>query len=230
MLFLATIVTPTVCSCLCPNESWVFDSGYLARWSFDGTLNDINNIYNATSYNNPSFVTNGYVNQALFFDASLIQSLSAPYIPLAYTSFTVEVWLNPTLFPNLIDHSILGLCPSATPNQCLYLLIRKINSNYYLYFGFFADDCHGNTSLTLNQWIHAAFVFDITTLTQSIYLNGILDNSCTASSPIMASTGSVTIGAIPAIIPINNMNFFQVSLFLAMNQDFVVCTRILGLY
>jgi hypothetical protein len=26
------------------------------------------------------------------------------------------------------------------------------------------------------------------------------------------------------------MNFFQVSLFLAMNQDFVVCTRILGLY
>ncbi len=208
-LSLATIIPTTVCSCLCANESIIFDSGFLARWTFDNTLTDITNVYNATSYNNPSFVINGYVNQALFFNASLNQSLSAPYIPLAYTSFTIEVWLQPTLFPNVEDHSILGLCPNSAPNQCLHLVIRQINSNHYLYFGFFADDCQGNTPVTLNQWIHAAFVFDITTLTQSIYINGILDNSCTASSPIIATTGSVTIGTVPGIIPLDNMNFYQ---------------------
>jgi hypothetical protein len=147
----------------------------------------------------------------LFLDASDFQSLSASYISLANTSFTIEVWLQPTLFPNLIDHGILGLCPSAASYQCLHLLIRKSGSNNYLYFGFFGDDCQGNTALSLNVWIHAAFVFDITTLTQSIYLNGILDNSCVASAPIMATTGLITIGTIPGIIPINNVNFYQVN-------------------
>jgi hypothetical protein len=170
------------------------------------------NIYNATSINNPSFNTNGYVNQALLFDASFNQSLSTPYIPLASTSFTIEVWLKPTIFPNLVDHSIFGLCPSATSYQCLYVVIRTISANQYLYFGFYNADCLGNTTLTLNQWIHAAFVFDMASLTQSIYLNGILDNSCTVSSPIMAATGSGTIGTVPALISAINMNFYQVSL------------------
>ena len=179
------------------------------------------NTYNATSFNNPSFVTNGYVNQALFFNSTLFQSLSTPYIPLINTSFTIEAWLNPTQFSNLNDQSILGLCPSATPYQCLQSFIRRRSSYYYLYFGFFADDCQGNTSLSLNQWIHVAFVFDITTLTQSIYLNGILDNRCLASTPLMTSTGQITIGVIPAIIPLNNMNFYQVSFWLIIIDTLV---------
>jgi hypothetical protein len=182
----------------------------LAKWLFDGTFNDVMNTYNATPIQTPTFVPNGYVNQALSFNAAALQSLSTPYIPLAYISFTVEAWLKPTAFPNLIDHSILGLCPSASAHLCLYLVIRKIVSNYYLYFGLFADDCQGNTSLTSNQWIHVAFVFDITTLTQSIYLNGLLDNRCTVSAPFMANMGSVTIGTVPSLIPTNNVNFFQV--------------------
>jgi hypothetical protein len=183
-------------------------------------------IYNATPIQTPTFVSNGYVNQALFFTATAIQSLSAPYIPLAYTSFTIEAWLKPTSFPNLVDHSILGLCPSPSAHLCLYLVIRTIASNHYLYFGFFGDDCQGNTSLTANQWIHAAFVFDLSTLTQSIYLNGLLDNKCIASAPFMASTGSVTIGTVPGIIPINYVNFFQVELF-SVELYFFIHDRVL---
>jgi hypothetical protein len=216
-LFLATPLIPTICSCLCANEIWTFSSDLLARWPFDGDFTDIISSDNATSYQNPSFTPDGYVNQALVLTASLTQSLSAPYIPLANTSFTVEVWLQPTLFPNLVDHSILGLCPAAAPNQCLQLVIRTISSNHYLYFGFFADDCQGNTPLSLNQWIHAAFVFDLTTLTQSIYLNGILDNSCMVSAPFMATTGLITIGTIPTTIPLFSVNFYQVNIFLYLN-------------
>ena len=159
-------------------------------------------------------MTNGYVNQAAFFNASAIQSLVAPYIPLAYTSFTVEVWLKPSFSSGHTDYSILGLCPFAAAYECLHLVIRNIGSNYYLYLGFFGDDCQGNTALTANQWIHAAFVFDATTLTQSVYLNGKLDNNCTASSPINASTGVVTIGTVTNMIPIMNINFYEVRIFL----------------
>ena len=212
------MITPTICSCLCPGESWRFDSGYLARWSFDGTFNDLTNSYNTTSYNSPSFVTNGYVNQALYFNPALAQSLSAPYIPLAYTSFTVEVWLKPIFSSNFTDYSIFGLCPSTTPYQCLHIVIRKFASNYYLYFGFFGDDCQGNTTLNANQWVHAAFVFDMTTLTQSVYLDGKLDGSCTASSPIAASTGTITIGAVPALTFIVNTNYYEVNFFFHVHK------------
>lgn len=211
---LATSITPTICSCLCPNEIWTFSSNLLAKWPFDGNFADIINSNNATSYQSPSFVANGYVNQALYLNATLFQSISASYISLANTSFTIEVWLKPTLFPNPTDHGILGLCPSALSYQCLHLLIRNSGSNHYLYFGFFGDDCQGNTSVSVNEWIHAAFVFDITTLTQSIYLNGILDNSCVVSSPILATIGRITIGTIPSLIPINYTNFYNVILFL----------------
>ena len=59
--------------------------------------------------------------------------------------------------------------------------------------------------------MHVAFVFDISTLTQSIYLNGRLDGSCTTSAPFMATQGDVTIGTVPLLIPVTNVNFYQVS-------------------
>ncbi len=39
-----------------------------------------------------------------------------------------------------------------------------------------------------------AFVYDYSTLTQSIYVNGILDGSSTARGPYKGTTGDFTIG------------------------------------
>jgi hypothetical protein len=75
------------------------------------------NNYQGTTTGNLSFASDGYVNQALLLSATANQSVSAPYIPLANTSFTVEAWIKPTLLTNTLDHGILGLCPSPCPSK-----------------------------------------------------------------------------------------------------------------
>lgn len=214
-------INSTVCSCLCPGEQWTFTSNLLARWSFDGNLNDTMKMYDATANQSPIFV-DGYVNQAVSLNATTMQSFSTSYIPLSSTSFTIEAWLRPTSFPNSLDHGILGLCPTIATNLCLHLTIRKITSNNYLYISFYNNNCQGNTPLTADQWIHVAFVFDLSSLTLSIYLDGLLDAQCIVSGPLLASMGTVTIGAVPALISMNNLNFFQVEMILIKNYTFMI--------
>ena len=160
--------------------------------------------------NNPMFITNGYAKNALSLSASSNQYLITTFIPLSTTSFTIEAWIYPTGFPNTLDHSIFGLCSGPGPNQCLHLTIRKTASVFRLYFGFNTNDCLGNETLTINKWAHVAFVFDQSTLEQSIYLNGILDNRCTASATLAVNSGNATIGNIPLIVSTSGNNFFQV--------------------
>ena len=108
-------------------------------------------------------------------------------------------------------------------DQCLFASVYKNGSVGYLYFGFYQDDCQGTNSLTLNSWIHVAFVFDLSTLTQSIYQNGLLDNSCTASSAILAATSGnnqTTIGYVPNLYSIVGRNYFEV-----MSNLSKVCTK-----
>ena len=76
--------------------------------------------------------------------------------------------------------------------------------------GFMNNDCSSAQTIALNTWIHAAFVFDATNLTQQIYINGVLSRRNTASSPIMVTSGNVTIGTIPVLAGNTDMNVFQV--------------------
>jgi hypothetical protein len=147
-----------------------------------------------------SFITNGYVNQAIQFVSSSNQTLNVPYIPLSSTSFTVDMWLYFTGLDTLTDIALFGLCPQAVQYKCFNLAIQPTGgNNYYLHFGFYAADCGGVTVLPLNTWIHTAFVFDLTTLEQYIYFNGVLDNSCTQSSALTATSTSITVGSVPAL-------------------------------
>lgn len=174
-------------------------------------------------FNSPSFSSSGYVNQALTLTASARQSAKSSYIPLARTSFTIEAWIQPSSFPNLINHGLFGLCPSLSSHQCLHAVVRKNGSNNYLYFGFYNDDCQGNSSLILNQWMHVAFVFDASRMMQSIYLNGKLDNRCMASSVLLVDQGDFTIGVVPVLMQINGLNYYQVGRsFHRISQEIVV--------
>jgi hypothetical protein len=212
-MIIATTTTRLVCGSSCLNQTWTLSANLLAEWLFDGSYRDQMNNYNATPTNNMSFTTNGYINQAIVFSSNGNAMLTVPYIPLSYTSFTVDTWLYITGLLNVDHHSIFGYCSQASTYNCLHLTIRQNGSNYHLYLGFYWADCQGVTSLTLNTWIHAAFVFDLTTLTQQIYLNGVLENSCIQSSALTATPSDITIGYIPTLNTAGT--YFQVNDFLS---------------
>jgi hypothetical protein len=197
----------------CLYQAWISSSDLLAKWTFDGTFFDQMNTYNATSVNNSSFTASGYVNQALILNAASNQYLYTSYIPLINASFTIELWLYPTGYPNPTDHSILGLCTNLSSDRCLHLTIRAFTGIHRLYMSFFGDNCSSNTTVPLNQWTHAAFVFDSTTLAMSTYQNGMLVGNCIAALPLQGITNNVTIGYIPGIVATYGTNFFQVDHF-----------------
>lgn len=201
---LGTITTPFYCGASCLNQSWFDPSGLIALWRFDGSLADINNIYNGSSpKSSPTFKT-GYFGQAAFFNASLKQAIFTPFIQLHEVSFTIEAWINPTAFPNPSDESIVGLCPSQIADYCLHINIRRKK----LYFGFYYNDVQGISTIQTNQWIHTAFVFDIALKQLTIYLNGAVDGQAYVTSPLLLSSGNVTIGTNEGVALPNN--YFQV--------------------
>jgi hypothetical protein len=204
---LGTTTTAFSCGQSCLNQSWTNPSGVLALWPFDGSYNDNTTVYDGyISVNLPSFVT-GYFGQAASFNTTAKQAMYTQYIPLANVSFSVEAWIQPTGYPNTDnDHNIVGLCTNSSGNLCLQILIR----NKKLYFGFYGDDCTGVTNISLNQWIHVAFVFDVTIKLQTIYLNGFLYGNHTANNALSTLPRNFTIGT-NALIGYPN-SFFQVRL------------------
>ena len=143
----------------CVNQTWSSSTNRLAEWLFDGSLVDEMNNYNITSRNNISFTTNGYNRQAIIFGSNTNSTLISSYIPLSSVSFTVDMWIYITGISNKTSSIIFGLCSQMIIGQCLNLAIRRST----LYMSFFSDDCSGITLVTLNTWIHAAFVFDLST-------------------------------------------------------------------
>jgi hypothetical protein len=170
--------------------------------------------------NNVSFTNQGYVQQAAVFTMNANQMLVAPYMPLSNSSFTVETWIYITGLVATLDQCIFGLCSADVNFQCLHLTIRQSGADYYLYLGFYSADCQGITPLTLNTWMHAAFVFDMASMRQFIYLNGILETYCTVSSPLnLATSTNVTIGDIPLLPLSGSYKYFQVTAFLPLQRS-----------
>jgi len=67
----------------------------------------------------------------------------------------------------------------------------------------------------LNTTVHAAFVFDLTTLTQYIYLNGTLEKNCTQSLALNVTPTNITIG----FLPIFSATYGDVAYFKVMTFD-----------
>ena len=140
---------------------------------------------------------------------SIIEKKNQPYSDEGYSNSLYIVKLFMT--HSALDHVIFGVCPSASLRQCLHLTIRQTSGVYNLYLGFYGDDLQGITPLQLNTWFHAAFVFDFSTRTQSIYLNGILESSRIAVGTLTLGNGTTVVGYISAIEGYSNNNYFLVS-------------------
>lgn len=185
-----TTTTQLPCNHTCLNQSWTSSSDLIAFWSFDGHFNESINNYNGYSVGNlPAFDT-GYFGQAALFNSSNLETVYAPFRSLNHTSFTVELWIKPTGFPNSVDHSLIGLCSASSTSRCLHMNIR----NGKLYLGFFSNDLAASTHVSINTWSHVSFIFELNTLKQMIYLNGKIDGQRVASSHLQTDNENITFG------------------------------------
>jgi hypothetical protein len=217
LFFFLVTTTPTIsrCNFSCVNQTWSSSANRLAQWLFDESFFDQMNNYHITTMTKMLFTKNGYVNQAVICNSDVSQILTAPYIPLSSTSFTIDMWLYITQLTKTRNlYGVFGICSQMNISNCLHILIRQNKSNYYLYMGFGDRDCIGVTPLTTKEWIHAAFVFDLTTLTQKIYLNGVFENSSIVSSTPNITEGNTTIGSVPLFSRYPDYAPFQVNHFL----------------
>lgn len=86
---------------------------------------------------------------------------------------------------------MVSMCESPSDDLCLILSIRK-NSTYFAFWG---NDCWSSTIVDINQWHHFAFIYDYTTSTQYVYLDGDLGCVHNQSRPFLGNSGAITIGA-----------------------------------
>ncbi|CAF0899229.1 unnamed protein product [Rotaria sordida] len=201
LLLIIFIIAPSVLGVLLTRNPIVSNNStttsastvYTAYWSFDNDANDLYGTYNGTLVNGASFSNTTYFGHGfnLALNDSVNQSVitTNSFFNLSYTSFTVEAWIYGIALTG--DRSIFSQCQCRTcQSQCLYLIIR----NYKMYMGFMLNDLVGSTSLSINTWYHVAYVYDYSSRTQSIYLQGVLDGTKTSASPYQGQNGSISIG------------------------------------
>ena len=183
----------TSCSSVCTNVTTVTPSTLIASWTFEENANDVSSNGNTGQIINGAAFTTGYIGQAILFQSAFSQYVNVAYVNLYSMSFTVEVWIYLySLTTSNSDLDIIGECDiPSTQDRCLHYVVR----NNQLYLAFYGDDVHGTTNLTTYTWYHAAFVYDDSLNVKSVYLNGVIDGTSTASvNAYLGVFGNVTIG------------------------------------
>ncbi len=102
-------------------------------------------------------------------------------------SFSISTWIY--LYSNQPEMTIFAQCRVHKKAQCLFLRIK----NQKMLFGFYGSDTSGNTTLKINHWHHVAFVYNYTSRTQTVYLDGIV-NGRGSSSVYLGVPYNITIG------------------------------------
>ena len=113
---------------------------------------------------------------------------NAAELGLTEASFTIETWVRFNTLPGG-DAPIAGAPTGGTESNSLHLLAR----NQRLHMGFWGNDTTAGTQLQTGVWYHAAFVYDLATQEQRIYLNGQLDGTG-AERPPLTGTAELHIG------------------------------------
>ena len=172
-----------------------------AFWLFDGNCLELLNSFDGVASGSPTYTTSflGYGNSiSLTASSSQYVSISSPQILLSTSSFTIEAWIYPISLTTA-DFGIFGQCQSASTNLCFHFVIRQVK----LYCGFYSNDVTGGTTLTLNRWSHVACLYDHSTGTQQVWLNGVLDGTRTSVTAYQSSSGITTIGMVSYPMPLN---------------------------
>jgi len=136
---------------------------------------------------------------ALDFDGTndYVSLLNSPSFNINNNQVTIEAWVYLRELPSQIDESYSCIFDSETDNYVLYLdkgtneLRFKVTDNDFTA----ARPGIPEADLILNSWIHVSGVYDGTTGTAKIYLNGVLKDT---ENPV-GLNGNVLSGQIPFI-------------------------------
>ena len=188
-LLASTTTTTPMCSITCVNTTTSITSR-IAFYSFDSNTNDATGVYPAGGIASPSYVA-GYVGSAIYFDAALLQRLSAPSMSLDSRSFTIEFWFWVSNSSS-VNYAFFGQMSVQNTGQQSLFIVSAAGTPY---MGFFNRDTPGNGKLQDNVWYHGAFVYDSSTDQQLIYIDGILNvQSVAGLGAYLGTSGPVTIG------------------------------------
>jgi hypothetical protein len=178
-----------VCGATCVNVTTVTPSTLLASWEFENNLIDSAGTYHGSMGIATAYVS-GYIDQAVSTNSIRYVIISSPFLNLTNRAFTVEAWIYLTGLNSTYDTGIFAQCHNLSTRCCLHYVIRAGK----LYMGFFFDDLAGGSSVPLNVWFHAAFVYNMAAGTKMIYLNGIMDSFGTAGGAYQGISGATIIG------------------------------------
>lgn len=152
--------------------------GASVLYTFDNTPNDYFGNYNAVPINSPTYVSPGYNGRGYAIQLRRVSSqylTIANYLNFYHRSLTVEAWVYPfTIYTaNPYDDTVIyGQTYNISRGLYMCMLLRN-GKNYGT---FYSDDIMGSTMFQAYRWQHMAFTYDYNTMTQTVYVNGIVGN------------------------------------------------------
>ncbi|UJR34625.1 hypothetical protein I4U23_027402 [Adineta vaga] len=146
--------------------------------------------------NNPPYeVGRNGCGKCLNLTKSLQQSVLVnvtPYIDLRSISFSVESWIKPTiLVTDGFEHVIFGQCAKLRNRNCMRTSIGKRGAVSFLFRG---DTLTDSRLIPIDVWSHVAYVYNLTGLTMSLYINGTLQVSNGNHGPYQGVANPLEIG------------------------------------
>jgi len=166
--------------------------GLVGKWDFNGNADDFFGTSDG-SVNGATLTTDrfGNIDSAYDFDGDndYIDCGSASDIDLDGNSFSISGWF----YSHDLATRLYVTKGTATTRSYLHFGIR--DSDNMATLAFYGDDLHGATILSVNTWYHITGIYDTTTNTQKLYLNGELERSRISGGDLSGSNAySLQIG------------------------------------
>ncbi|MBN1973936.1 MAG: hypothetical protein JW787_09885, partial [Sedimentisphaerales bacterium] len=123
--------------------------------------------------------------------------ITASHIALDNRSFTIAMWIKPSVLS--ANHDLFAQGTAGT-NTLLHIRLTGPNAQYtpanIVRFAFYNGDTDSPANLIqVDKWYHIACVFNINTMTRSIYINGEQVGQGAAASAFLGTTGDPQFGA-----------------------------------
>jgi len=135
----------------------------------------------------PSWVA-GVLGKALYFDGGTY--VVAPHIPFNERDFTIQLWAKPEM--NTAEETVFTQHELNTDNQSLHL---RLYDSGAVRMGFYSNDLDSAEAvINKGQWHNLTFMFELSSSTRSIYVDGKEILSDVSPSAYLGASGDTVIG------------------------------------